>query len=142
MKYRDPFSSAAFFATSLVHDPVHTVEDTWKGIQRNGELGPFYKVTTPALGVSGLGLVFAGVATADPVAVGFGAFTTAQIGGRYLELGRSGPIDPKSGDPWDQDDDDDDDLSAGPKDRGGNEPTLPHPGTLPASPEVHAPHVG
>lgn len=92
MKNRDPFSSAGFFVSSLVHEPLTTLRSTWRGICAGpSKMDSPYKYTSPVLGLSGATLLFLGAASLDPVAIAAGAFPIADVAGRYLEVGNHLP---------------------------------------------------
>ena len=84
---RDPFSSVQHFATSLKNDTAYTLRTTASGIARSGSIEGVHKFTTPLLGIGGLGLTFAGVASFDPLAVGMGGISLATSAARYFEHG-------------------------------------------------------
>lgn len=88
MKDRDIISSAGFFTSSVVKEPQQTLRNTFRGAwEGSSDLEGVSKYSTPFFGLAGLGLIFGGAVTGDPLAAGLGAINVAGAAGRYLEVG-------------------------------------------------------
>ena len=84
---RDPISCVKHFVESLATNPTYTAKTTASGIAHIGEMDGVRKATTPLLGIAGIGLVFSGAATGNPLSVGLGGFAATHSAALFFEHG-------------------------------------------------------
>ena len=84
---RDPISCVGHFATAIKLDPATTLKTTAKGLAHVGELDGIRKVTVPAIGIAGVGLMFASAASGAPASFLLGGAAATHSAAMLFEHG-------------------------------------------------------